>query len=226
MNNDAGSSGFKARGRAAALFGILLMDLLKTMLSRILLAFTLVLVGGERLSLVINGLIYHNVNVRSAQILNPLIILANNSSNFDGTSELCSVLFYHFNHSLIVPPHDFNLAILIYFFRILHHLILHILLLLLYGHLRLLDDHSVHLLEVLNLIHLGVKQVQHPTFYCEVDDLSSDDHYQDKLLKDVHKRVLAVPVVLGQGYQREIFLLLHIIMLISNIPAERLSQSY
>ena len=176
--------------------------------------------------MIIDGLIYDNVDVRPAQILSPLIILANNSCNFDGTREFCSLPLYHFSHQLIISPHDFNLAVLIDFFRILYHLILHILLLLLDCQLRLLDDHSVHLLEVLNLIHLSVKQVQHPTFYCEVDDLSSDDHYQDKLLKDVHKRVLAVSVVLGQSYQREIFLLLHIIMLISNIPAERLSQSY
>ena len=59
------------------------MDLLKTMLSRILLAFTLVLVGGERLSLVINGLIYHNFKFDISLTTNLLCTLANRNWFFD-----------------------------------------------------------------------------------------------------------------------------------------------
>jgi hypothetical protein len=66
---------------------------------------------------------------------------------------------YHLDHGLIAPLNDINIPVHIDLSCTLHHLIMHVLLLILDGQLCFLDDNSVHLLEVLNLIRLSVQQV-------------------------------------------------------------------
>ena len=65
---------------------------------------------------------------------------------------------YHLDHGLIAPLHDISVYILIDLSSTIRHLIIHVLLLLFHGYLCFLDEYSVHLLQVLNLIQLSVKK--------------------------------------------------------------------
>ena len=57
----------------------------------------------------------------------------------------------------------------------------------------------------------------------EVDHLSSDDHYQDQVLKNIHEEVLAPCVVDGETYLCQVFVLFHVIVLIGDIPTHGVS---
>ncbi len=63
------------------------------------------------------------------------------------------------------------------------------------------------------------------SFDREVDDFSADDHDKDQLFKDVHEVILAARIVDGQADLREVLSLLWKVIIVCNVPAERVAQS-
>jgi len=58
----------------------------------------------------------------------------------------------------------------------------------------------------------------------KIDNLPSNNHDKNQMLEDVHEIIFSGCVVLGQRDFRQILLLLHVIVLISNVPTQWFSE--
>lgn len=82
----------------------------------------------------------------------------------------------------------------------------------------------VHLLYYLVFEVKNVEELHLVVLDCEVDDLSADDHYQNEVLEYVHEVELVLLVVRFEPHLSHVLLLLHEIVLETQVPPERVSQ--
>lgn len=62
--------------------------------------------------------------------------------------------------------------------------------------------------------------------YAKINNLSANNHDKYEMLEDVHEVILSPSIIYRQTYLSLIFNLLHVVIVVANIPPQRVAQRY